>query len=164
MRNLFIVLFAIFFSFSKAQEKSNTTSYFLINIGYSNLNGNYLNLGPEFYLVQDSGNIIDLRATANMAYFKDQFVVVPEVGIGYQFNSNNKYSKANPYREYINASFYTARVNVSPWNVTPEIGVTLIGLLEANVGYSFEYREHKHTSFDGIKFGLTLHLPGQLLF
>lgn len=147
---------------SNAQVKTDLTSYFLANIGYSNLNGNYFKLGPEVYFVQPSGNIIDLSATANMAYFKDKFVVIPEVGLGYLFNSQNPYSKANPYSEYLNATFYSVRVNASPWNITPEIGITLIGLLEFNVGYSFEYREHETTSFDGIKMGLTLHIPTQI--
>lgn len=158
-----IAVFAFFLiGISQAQVKTDLTSYFLANVGYSNLNGNYFKLGPEVYFVQPSGNIIDLSATANMAYFKDRFVVIPEVGLGYLFNSKDLYSKASPYREYLNATFYTARVNASPWNITPEIGVTMIGLLEFNVGYSFEYRKHEFTSFDGLKIGLTFHIPTQI--
>lgn len=148
------------FGLSQAQEKSSTT-YFLANVGYANLNGNYFKLGPELYFVQENGNIIDLSATANLAYFKDKFIVVPEIGIAYQFNTG-QYSKSNPYREYINASFYTARVKASPWNIHPEIGITLLGILEFNAGYSFEIQKHDFTSFDGISFGLNLHLPSQL--
>lgn len=164
MKKLFPFIFLFIISLSKAQEKSNTTTHFLIHTGYSNLNGNYFKLGPEFYFISDNGNAIDLSLTANMAYFKNQFVVVPEVGIGYLFNTKNPFSKANPYREYINASFYTVRMNASPWNFTPEIGLTLLGIVETNIGYSFEYKKHKYTSFDGIKFGLTFHIPSQLLF
>lgn len=162
MRKILILLSLFLLSFSNAQNKEGLASYFLIHTGYSNLNGNYFKLGPEMYFVQESGNIIDLNATANMAYFKDKFLLVPELGVGYLFNTKNPWSKANPYKEYINASFYTVRVNVSPWNITPEIGLTLVGILEFNAGYSFEYREHGYTHFDGIKFGLTLHIPTQI--
>ena len=162
MKRIVILLTVFLFGFSNAQEKSDLTSYFLVNIGYSNLNGNYFKLGPEIYLVQANDNLIDLSATANMAYFKDKFIVVPEVGVGYLFNTKNPFSKANPYKEYINSSFYSVRVNASPWNITPEIGLTLLGLLEFTVGYSFEYREHDYTAFDGVKLGLTLHIPTQV--
>src|SRR5690625_2171115 len=163
MKKLIPIVLLLLFSIGKAQEKSNSTSYFLINTGYTNLNGNYFELGPEFYFIQKNDNIINLSATANMAYFKDQFVIVPEVGIGYLFNTKNPNSKANPYREYINASFYSIRVNASPWNITPELGLPLLGLCEAHLRQSFEYHQHHHPSFDGIKFGITFHIPSQLL-
>lgn len=162
MKKLIAVCTLFLIGISQAQVKTDLTSYFLANVGYSNLNGNYFKVGPEVYFVQPSGNIIDLSATANMAYFKNKFVVIPEVGLGYLFNSKDPYSKANPYSEYLNATFYSARVNASPWNITPEIGITIIGLLEFNVGYSFEYREHEFTSFDGLKLGLTFHIPTQI--
>lgn len=149
----------LYLPYTQAQEKGGLTSHLLINLGYSNLNGNYFKLGPEVYLVQPNNNLIDLSLTANMAYFKNKFVVVPELGIGYQFNAQKLKNRKDPYREYIHSTFYSTRVNVSPWNITPEIEITLIGLLEANIGYSFEFNQHHYTSFDGIKFGLTFHIP-----
>ncbi|MET3730911.1 hypothetical protein [Moheibacter stercoris] len=159
MKKILTFLFLLSIGFINAQEKGGLMSHLLINVGYSNLNGNYFKLGPEVYLVQPNDNLIDLSATANMAYFKDKFVVVPELGIGYQFNAQKVKNRIDPYREYMNGTFYSARVNVSPWNVTPEIGIALIGIVEANVGYSFQFRDHKYTSFEGIKFGLTIHIP-----
>lgn len=159
MKNLMKLFFLLLFAFSNAQQSGGMMSHLLINLGYSNLNGNYFKIGPEVYLVQTNNNLFDLSATANMAYFKDRFVIVPELGIGYQFNAQKTKNRIDPYREYIRGTFYSVRVNVSPWNVTPEAGITILGLLEANVGYSFEFAKHKYTSFDGIKFGLTIHIP-----
>lgn len=159
MKKLVGILFVFLFGWGQAQEKGGLMSHLLINVGYANLNGNYFKLGPEVYLTQPNGNLIDLSATANLAYFKDKFVVVPEFGIGYQFNAKKLKNRIDPYREYVNSTFYSARVNVSPWNVTPEIGIALAGILEANIGYSFQFADHKYTSFDGIKFGLTFHIP-----
>lgn len=158
MKYIQFLLLTLLFSLSFGQENKGATSHYLIHAGYANLNGNYFKIGPEIYLVQENFNIVDLSATANLAYFKDHFVVVPEVGIGYKFSAG----KLDPYKEYINASFYTLRVSASPWHVTPEIGFTLLGLLEANVGYGFEFREHDYTTFDGLKLGITFHIPTQL--
>lgn len=159
MKYILNLILIIIFSLGNAQEKGGLMSHLLINTGYSNLNGNYFKLGPEVYLTQTNGNLIDLSLTANMAYFSKHFVVVPELGIGYQFNSKQLKNRIDPYREYVEGTFYLARVNISPWNVTPEVGLTIVGILEANLGYSFEFNKHDYTSFDGIKFGLTIHIP-----
>lgn len=159
MKYLFSLIFLFTICAGNAQEKGGLMSHLLINAGYANLNGNYFKLGPEVYLTQTNGNLIDLSLTANMAYFSKHFVVVPELGIGYQFNSKKPENRIDPYREYVNSTFYSVRVNASPWNLTPEIGIALAGIIEANLGYSFEFRKHDYTTFDGIKFGLTIHIP-----
>lgn len=145
--------------FSNAQQNGGTMSHLLINLGYSNLNGNYFKIGPEVYLVQTNDNLIDLSVTANMAYLKDKFIIVPELGIGYQFNSQKIENRIDPYRSYMHGAFYSVRINLSPYNFTPEAGISILGLLEANLGYSFELNKHDYTTFNGIKFGLTLHIP-----
>lgn len=160
MKKIFIIIFLFTLGFGKAQDdKGGLMSHLLVNVGYANLNGNYFKLGPEVYLTQPNGNLIDLSLTANMAYFSKHFVVIPELGVGYQFNSKKVNNRIDPYKEYVNSTFYSARVNVSPWNVTPEIGFAFAGIVEANIGYSFEFNKHDYASFDGIKFGLTIHIP-----
>lgn len=134
-------------------------SHLLINAGYANLNGNYFKIGPEVYLVQPNENLIDLSLTTNMAYFEKHFIVVPELGIGYQFNAKKVKNRTDPYKEYVNSPFYSVRANISPWNFTPEIGIALAGIIEGNIGYSFEFNEHKYAGFKGIKFGITIHIP-----
>lgn len=111
------------------------------------------------YLVGNDGNIIDISLTANMGYFKKNFTVVPELGVAYLFNFENKKNSANPYNSYINAPFYVARITATPWSAAPELGITLLGLMEVHAGYSFEFSEHKYTSLKGFKFGLAFHIP-----
>lgn len=164
MKKWIVLLFIFWMHTALAQEKNGLASYFLVNVGYANLNGNYFKAGPEVYLVQSNGNLIGINASANMAYFKDKFVVVPEIGVAYQFNARKLKNRTDPYREYIHANFYSIRLNASPWNITPEIGISLISILEANVGYSFEIQKHDYTHFEGFKFGITLHIPTIALF
>lgn len=159
MKKLLQIVFLLFCICTSAQQNGGLTSHLLINLGYANLNGNYFKMGPEVYLVQPNNNLIDLSATANMAYFKDKFVVIPELGIGYQFNAQKVENRIDPYRSYMHGTFYSVRLNASPWNLTPEAGISILGLLEANVGYSFEINQHDYAGFKGIKFGLTFHIP-----
>lgn len=155
-----IILLLLLCSFAaKAQDK--LTSYFLINAGYTNWNGNFGKLGMDLYLVQQNDNIIDLSAIANLGYMRDKFVLIPEVSLGYMFNFYHK--AADPYSRNFRSAFYTLGANVSPWTISPEIGIAILSIIEFNAGYAFQYRDFDNFKpMDGVRFGLTFHLPTQL--
>lgn len=156
----FALLFFILISFA-ANAQQKTTPYFVFNAGYEYWNGNYGRLGSDLYLVQENDNIITVNANVNLGYMRDEFRAIPEVGIGYLFNV--KENKGDPYSSNIRSAFYSARLDVSPWTISPKVGVTVLSLLEFNVGYAFEFREYKDfKDLNGIRTGLTLHLPSQL--
>lgn len=159
MRNLWLGLLLLTSSIGFAQSKS--TSYILLNAGYENWQGSWGNLGAELYLVQNNHSIIAFSANANMGYMQDRFRVIPEAGIGYLFNFKN--NGMDPYSSNMNASFYSIRAEVSPWTISPKAGIAVLGLLEFNAGYAFEFNENKNfKSMEGFRFGLKLHLPTQL--
>ena len=159
MKTVLSILITIAAISCQAQQK--LTSYFLINAGYTNWNGNYGKLGGDLYLVQPNDNIIDFSAVANMGYMQDKFVVIPEISVGYMFNFYRK--KSDPYSQNFRSSFYTVGVNASPWTVSPEIGIAVLSLLEFNAGYAFQFRDYDDfKSLEGLRFGLTIHLPTQL--
>lgn len=159
MRNILLGVLLLLGITTYAQTK--TTSYFLINAGYENWNGNWGNLGTDLYLVSSNHSILAFSANANMGYMRDKFRVIPEVGVGYLFNFS--VNKMDPYSSQINSAFYTLRTDVSPWTISPKVGIAILGLVEFTAGYSFEFREFdKFKSMDGIRFGLKLHLPTQL--
>ena len=159
MKKLLTFTFLIISLFSQAQEKA--TSYVTLNAGYEYWNGNYGRLGADWYLVQPNNNIISLNANVNLGYMRNEFRAIPEVGIGYLFNFKN--NSGDPYSSYFDAPFYTTRVDISPWTITPKIGVALLGLLEFNAGYAFEFNQYKNfKSMDGVRLGFTIHLPTQL--
>ncbi|ADX67430.1 hypothetical protein [Weeksella virosa] len=143
------------------QQKNPTTPYFLLQTGYTNWNGNYGKLGADLYLVQPNDNIIDLGLAGNLGYMQNNFILIPEASIGYLFNFYQK--AADPYSKSFRSSFYTARINVSPWSISPELGFTVLSVFEFNAGYAIEFREYKDfKSLEGLRFGCTFHLPTQL--
>ena len=156
----FAILFFILISFGvKAQNKS--TSYFVFNAGYENWNGNYGRLGSDLYLVQANDNILTVNANVNLGYMKDKFRAIPEIGVGYLFNFKN--NPGDPYSSNISSAFYSARVDVSPWTISPKVGIAVLSLVELHVGYAFEFRSYDDfKDMDGIRTGLTIHLPSQL--
>jgi len=159
MKNI-VALLLFFCAFAvKAQEKP--TPYFVFNAGYEYWNGNYGRLGTDLYLVQQNDNIITFNANVNLGYMRDKFRAIPEVGIGYLFNFEN--NLGDPYSSNVSAPFYSVRLDVSPWTVSPKIGIAVLGLLEFNAGYAFEFRDNNNfKEMNGIRAGFMLHLPSQL--
>lgn len=159
MKRLFALLFVLTSFFAQAQKE--TTPYFVINAGYEYWNGNYGRLGTDLYLVQPNDNIITVNANVNLGYMRDEFRAIPEIGVGYLFNFKN--NTGDPYSSNISSAFYTARVDVSPWTVSPKIGFAILSIVEINAGYAFEFRENKNfKDMNGFRTGLTIHLPTQL--
>jgi len=141
--------------------QNNSTPYFVFNAGYENWNGNFGKLGSDLYLVQENDNIITISGNVNLGYMRDKFRAIPEIGIGYLFNFRN--NSGDPYSSNVSAPFYSARIDVSPWTISPKVGITVLSIIELNAGYAFEFRENKtFKNMDGIRAGLIFHLPSQL--
>lgn len=154
-----IVIFIFLFSFQVKAQK-NLTEYFTINLGYETWNGNYGKVGTDLFLVQKNNNILTFSANANLGYMQDKFRVIPEIGAGYMFNLNKK---GNPYSSHFNSAFYVIRGEVSPWTVTPKVGIAILSIVEFNAGYSFEFKENKDfKNMQGFRAGFIFHLPTQL--
>ena len=159
MKNIFAIVFLVLSFYANAQKQ--TTPYFVLNAGYEYWNDSYARLGSDLYLVQANDNIFTLNANVNLGYMRDSFRAIPEIGVGYLFNFQN--NTGDPYSSYISSAFYSARVDVSPWTVTPKLGIAVLSLIEVNAGYSFEFREHKDfKDMSGFRAGLTFHIPTQV--
>lgn len=154
----FVVLCLTSFVFAQNSPKENTTSHFVINAGYDYWNGNFGRVGADLYLFREYRNILTFSANADLGYMRDKFRIIPEVGVGYLFNFRENHG--DPYSSFVNAPFYVVRADISPWTVTPKIGLAILGLIELNAGYAFEFNENKNfKSMDGVRAGLTFHIP-----
>lgn len=138
-------------------EFQDYTAYYLFNAGYTYQQINYFEGGLNAYLVQPNNNVIDLGATVNLGYSDNQLITIPEAQIGYLFNAKN--SSIDPYSSNFNAAFWVIRTSVSPWHVTPEVGISIVDLIDITAGYGFEFRNHDKVDLDGFKAGISFRLP-----
>ena len=159
MKRAWIIVLLIFCFNAKAQELEyqDFTAYYLFNIGYTYHNLNYLETGLNAYLVRPNDDIIDLGATANLGLSQGKFIAIPEAQVGYLWNI--KHSVIDPYSSNFNSAFWVLRTSVSPWHVTPEVGISIVDLIDLSVGYGFEFNDHQHVDLDGLKLGLSFRLP-----
>lgn len=159
MKNGWIIIILLFCINARSQEVEfqDFTAYYLFNVGYTYQNLNFVEAGLNTYLVQPNNNIIDLGATVNLGASDGNLIAIPEAQIGYIWNIKN--SIIDPYSSNFNAAFWVVRTSVSPWHVTPEIGISLVDLIDLSVGYGFEFNQHKHVDLDGLKLGVSFRLP-----
>ncbi|MDO5509323.1 MAG: hypothetical protein Q4F57_01370 [Weeksellaceae bacterium] len=133
------------------------TAYSLFSLGYAYQGSHFIEPGYNLYLVRPNNHIIDLGATLNVGYANDRMLWIPEAQLGYLFNFKNKV--VDPYSANFNSAFWLARASISPYHVTPEVGITVLSLLELTVGYGYVFNEHPAVDLSGLKLGLGLRIP-----
>ncbi len=142
---------------SKTDVYQTFTPYSVFQLGVDYLDRFYLEPGYDLYLVTPNDNVLDLGISGNLSYAKGEFYFFPEASVGFLFS--RKEWAIDPYSKTFRSAFYSVRTYVSPYHVTPEIGITLLDLIELNVGYGFEFRKYKNTDLQGFKAGLSLRIP-----
>ncbi|MGI9526174.1 MAG: hypothetical protein ACR2MS_03575 [Weeksellaceae bacterium] len=163
MKKWLLILFcSCAFILNAQAELQDFTTYYLFNVGYTYQNINYFEGGLNAYMVRPNNDIVDIGVTANVGYSDNELIVIPEAQLGYHFG--RKESLPDFYSPEFNAGFWVIRTSVSPWHITPEVGVSLVDLIDITVGYGFEFREHDKVDLEGIKAGLSVRIPFLLIW
>lgn len=142
MKNYFILLFGLITGLSFSQ-----TNVFGPTISYQSQSGNMAKIGA-FYL-HNSGTDFTFKidATANLANFRNKFVAIPEVGFTY-------YPKPN----YLVLPMVEAEI--SPYTVTPKIGLSFLSIVDIAFGYGIETNTKKNLKpIKGFTFSFGLNIP-----
>lgn len=142
MKKFLIIFFVCFTSISFAQ-----TSVFGPTISYQSQSGNMGKIGG-FYLHNSENNFTyKIDATANLAYFRDKFVAIPEVGFTYY-----------PKPDYLLLPMIEAEV--SPYTVTPKVGFSVLTIVDFSFGYGIETQTKKDLKpIKGFTFSFGLNIP-----
>ena len=116
----------------------------------SNQSGNFGKAGL-FFLFGLGDNMVDFKldSNANMGYMRDNFHVIPEVGItGYVAASQLMY-----IFPFVESEF-------TPYTITPKAGISLASFVDFGFGYGFKI--NKKDSFKPIKgfqFSIGVNIP-----
>lgn len=162
---VYTVFLLFIFPTLKAQqtpEYQKFTWYYLANMGAHYQQQYFVDLGADSYLIRPNNDALHLGINSVWTFKDKKLMVIPEIQAGYLFNK--KGSKIDPYSPKFNAAFYVGRVVLSPYYVRPEIGISVVDMLELTAGYAFEYRAHKNLDMSGIKLGINFRLPLLLFF
>lgn len=117
-------------------------------ISYQNQSGNMGKIGGFFLMANDTGTFAyKIDASANIAHFRNQTIVIPEAGLTlYPFTNN----LALPFFE----------AEVTPYTLTPKVGISLLTFLEFSLGYGFEIETKQDLKpIKGLTFSVGLCVP-----
>ncbi|WLD22994.1 hypothetical protein NU10_09730 [Flavobacterium dauae] len=117
-------------------------------ISYQSQAGNLLKVGGYYLqpLVGDSFGL-KLEANAQFAYFRNQSVVIPEGSLTFYPSFNNLIL---PFIEG----------ELTPYTVTPKIGLSVATMVELGFGYGFDIKTKQDLKpIKGFTFSLGINIP-----
>ncbi|MBB1149578.1 hypothetical protein H4K35_05430 [Myroides sp. NP-2] len=123
MRMILVMWFLLLGSIAQLQAQN-----YLIapTVSYQYQKGSMLKAGISYATDFNSTAIIKLDATANFTWVQHQFAVIPEIAATYYKNM-----------DYI--GLFT-RAEVTPYTLTPKVGISALTLVEIDFGYGFSIR------------------------
>lgn len=144
-KKILFVITILFSSFSFAQKDLIGAS-----VSYSNQSGNFGKAG--LFIVMDlnhSSILYKIDANANMAYMRDNFHVIPEIGVTAYLADGGFY--------YI---FPFVESEFTPYTITPKVGISIGSFVDFGIGFGFKINEKvDFKPIKGFQFSLGLNIP-----
>lgn len=117
------------------------------SISYQSQSGNMTKIGGFYLSANNDKFVYKIDATANLAYFRDKFVAIPEVGLTYY-----------PSPDMLLMPMVEAEIN--PYTITPKVGFSFITFLDFSFGYGFDIKTKQDLKpIKGFTFSLGLNIP-----
>ena len=143
MKRILIIAALITSTFANAQD-------FLVgpSVAYQSQVGNMLKVGG-YYLQPLAGNAvgIKLEANANLGYFRDQFLVIPEGSFTF-------------YPTFNNLIVPIVEGELTPYTATPKVGLSIASIVEFGFGYGFDIKTKQDLKpIEGFTFSLGFNIP-----
>lgn len=116
------------------------------SIGYQYQAGNWMKVSGWGLFSPNETQFMKIDAGANFAWMQGKTVVVPEVGFTYYLN------------DFIVLPFVKAEL--TPYTLTPKVGVSILSILDIGLGYGFDYQtKNNFKPIDGIAVSVGLNIP-----
>lgn len=124
------------------------TSLYGPAISYQSQSGNMAKIGGYYMHYFGKTNVgVKLDATANFAYFRNQFLVIPEAGL-----------TLYPNADLLIEPFIEAEIN--PYTATPKVGFSVATILDFSFGYGFDLKTKQDLKpLKGFTFSFGINIP-----
>lgn len=143
MKNFFVITAFIFGIHVNAQD------YLLgSTVSYQSQAGNILKLGG-YYVQPFACNTMGLKVEANaqLAYFRNQFLAIPEGSLTYYPTFNRLIV---PFIE----------TEITPYTLTPKVGLSVATIVEIGLGYGFDIKTKENLKpIKGFSFSVGFNIP-----
>ncbi|WP_010251352.1 hypothetical protein [Myroides injenensis] len=93
------------------------------SVSYQYQKGSIVKTGIYYATAATPTNVFKIDGTANFTWVQDKYTVIPEIALAYYTDM------------YFIGAF--GRAEVTPYTLTPKVGVTLLTFVELDLGYGF---------------------------
>lgn len=147
MRSIFTILFLFIFSCTYAQVPTHGNKWILgPTVSYQYQTKNFVKASVWGLTDLGYANYLKIDAGANFTWHEHKTYVIPEVGATYYLSSLFIW----PY----------VKAEVTPYTVTPKVGLGLFNIVELGLGYGWSIQEKSNLGkIKGLNFSLGVSLP-----
>lgn len=143
MKIAFTLLFLMIISIIKVQAQDNIYGP---TISYQYQNGSVLKTGLYYATKITSKNFLKIDATANSTWTQKKYALIPELALTY-------------YSDIYYFGLFS-RAELTPYTVSPKVGITFITVFELDFGYGISINEKTdYRPIKGFNISLRLNLP-----
>ncbi|MGJ1433831.1 hypothetical protein ACR79M_20220 [Sphingobacterium spiritivorum] len=131
MKKIFLLfaVFAVILLPAKGQQelsasKGGSSWIWGPSVGYQYQKGNFLKVSGWGLFAPNDNQYMKIDAGANFTWMMDKTTVIPELGFTYYLSDKGVW----PF----------LKGEITPYTVTPKVGVSLLSLIDIGVGYGFD--------------------------
>lgn len=131
---------------AQAQKQPEMGWIWGASIGWQYQRGNFLKTSGWGLFAPADNQYMKVNAGANFTWMKGKTTVIPEIGVTY-YMSNRLF-------------FPFVQAEVTPYTLTPKVGMSLLSVLDVGLGYGFDIKTKENfKSLKGITGSVTLNIP-----
>lgn len=129
-----------------AQQPKATTWIWGPSVGWKYQSGNFLTVSGWGLFAPNNHQYIKIDAGANFTWMRDQRTVIPELGLTYYLSD-----------KFI---FPFLGAEITPYAVTPKVGIGIFSLIDFGVGYGWKLQtKDDFKSIEGLSASIKLNIP-----
>lgn len=116
------------------------------SVGYQYQSGSFLKASAWGLFAPNESQYMKIDAGADITWMEGKTTVIPEVGFTYYVN------------DFILLPF--VKTELTPYTVTPKVGLSLFSLIDLGVGYGFDFNTKKNfKEIKGVNLSLGVNIP-----
>ncbi|GHE29950.1 hypothetical protein [Sphingobacterium griseoflavum] len=147
MKKVFLLVCSLLLvGFSFGQHKRGNKWIWGPSIGWQYQSGNFLKASGWGLFAPNDRQYVKIDAGANFTWMRQQTTVIPELGLTYYLSNR--------------LVFPFLKAEVTPYTVTPKLGIGLLSIIDLGIGYGFAMQtKDNFKPIKGINGSVSLNIP-----
>lgn len=130
----------------QAQTSQNMGWIWGPSVGWQYQSGNFLKVSGWGLFAPNESQYMKINAGANFTWMQSKTTAIPEIGFTYYLNNS--------------IVFPFVQVEVTPYTLTPKVGISALSIVDIGVGYGADIQtKNNFKPLKGLTASVTLNIP-----